>query len=114
MLGVSGTVDPDEILTLGLVLPQVETSQFVYTLSVCHIQTHQQKPDGMNWTRIAYADRNTAAEGSVLFALCCAFFFVYPSWERARLMLNGDGSILNSSHRNIAISSTYRPGFWVR
>ena len=29
-------------------------------------------------------------------------------------MLDGDGSTLNSSHRNIAISSTYRPGFSVR
>ena len=48
MLVLSGTVDPDETLTLELVLPQVETSQSVYTLSVYHIQTHQQKPDGMN------------------------------------------------------------------
>ena len=29
-------------------------------------------------------------------------------------MLNSDGSTLNSLHRNIAISSTYRPGFSVR
>ena len=41
MLVVSGTVDPDEILTLGLVLPQVETSQSVYTLSVIITRDHQ-------------------------------------------------------------------------
>lgn len=84
MLGVSGTVDPDEILTLGLVLPQVETSQSVYTLSVYHIQTHQQKPDGMNWTQIAYADRNPAVEGSVLLlSAVLSFLSILPEKELA-------------------------------
>ena len=47
-------------------------------------------------------------------ALCCAFFFVQPARERARLTLDVDGNIPNSSHRKIAISSTYRPGFSAR
>ena len=82
MLVVSGTVDPDGILILGLVLPQVETSQSVYTLSVYHIQTHQQKPDGMNWTRIVYADRNLAVEGSVLLLSAeLSFLSILPEKE---------------------------------
>lgn len=51
---------------------------------------------------------------SCFFAFCWAFFSAHPSWESAHLMLDGDGSTLNLSHRKIIISSMYRHGFSVR
>lgn len=109
MQAVSGSVRRDEISTLGLV-----TSQFAYIQSFYHIRIYQQIQDDMTETWIAYAGRNLAVEGSILWLSAVLSFFVQPARERERLILDDDGNMLNSSHQKIAISSTYRPGFSVR
>lgn len=47
-------------------------------------------------------------------AFCRAIFLVQPARERARWTLDDDGDTLNSSHKKLPISSTYKPGISAR
>ena len=66
MPAISGSVDPDEILTLGPASRRVVISQSAYIPPFYHIRIHRQIQDDTTETQIVYAGRNLVVEGSVL------------------------------------------------